>query len=188
MTTQGVPALLPRPVALERETAYRLVASVSLMLAGVIHLVVVPEHLGESLLIGMFFIALGLAQIGFAVALRWALVVPVLVLAAVAHLGVIALYVTTRAVDLPFLPVHEGSGHAVQHLPVAGGVGNGTPIFPNSHIEPVGSLDLLCLVAELVVVAMIVGLLSGRSRRFVTNLMLCLGASALLLRGVGLLL
>ena len=53
----------------------------------------------------------------------------------------------SRTAALPFLPAHD-EGHD-EHLPVAGAAGNGVPIFPRSRIEPVGVLDMACLLAEL---------------------------------------
>ena len=67
------------------------------------------------------------------------------------------------------------------------GVGDGTPQYPISGIEPVGVLDLVCLAAELVLIAMLVGLLGGRLRRVVVDVLLVLGLLALAARAVGLL-
>jgi hypothetical protein len=165
----------------------RVLAAVALVLAGVVHLVVVPEHLAEFPAAGVFFALLGLGQLGLGVALRWVRAAWLPVLAVVGHLGVVALYVASRTVDLPFVPVHEAAGHAPSHLPVAGGVGNGVPIFPGSRMEPVGALDLVCLLAELLAVGLLVALLPARPRRAMANLMLGLGLAAVLLRGVGVL-
>ena len=165
-----------------------MVAAFAAAVAGGIHLMLSPDHFAASTLLGACFLAVGVAQLGFALSLRWrTLPVGVLVAAAVAHLGVVAFYVASRTADLAFLPVHEHAGQAVHRLPVAGGVGNGTPIFPGSHNQPVGVPDLTALVAELVVVVAIAGLLSGRPRRLVTDLMLVLGVSAVVLRVAGLL-
>jgi len=103
----------------------------------------------------------------------------------VGHLAVIGLYVASRTVDLPFIPPHD-VGHDVEHLPVAGGVGNGVPVYPGSRVEPVGVLDVFCLVAELVLVAMLAGLLPARWRNGVTTAMVAVGLLALVARGVGL--
>jgi hypothetical protein len=102
------------------------------------------------------------------------------------HLAVMGLYVASRTRDLPFVPPHDAA-HEVPHLPVELGVGNGLPIYPGTRIEPVGVLDLACLVAELVLVAMIVGLLPSRWRNAVTSAMVGLGLLAVAARGVGLL-
>lgn len=163
-----------------------LIASSCAALAGGIHLAVVPEHLTESWLMTVFFLVVGLAQLGLAVALRWQLPAALLAAAVVAHLGVIALYVASRTVDLPFVPPH-GPGHDIEHLPVAGGIGNGVPIYPGSRIEPVGVLDVACLIAELVLVALLTGMLPPKWRRLMTSSMLALGMFAIIARGSGLL-
>jgi hypothetical protein len=160
-------------------------ASGAAVVAGGIHLAQAPGTLASSTLLGGLLVVIGTAQLGFAFAVQRTRSVGVLVAVAVIHLGVIAAYVASRTVDLTFLPVRDDIGHDFHHLPVAGGVGNGSPIFPGSHIQPVGVPDLVCLVAELVVLAMIVGLLGHRPRRLLTNLMLALGVAAFTLRGVG---
>ncbi len=160
-----------------------LVAMAGAAVAGGIHLAVTREHLAEGWLIGGFFLVLGLAQLGLVVALRRRLSERVLLVVIGAHLTVITLYAATRTVELPFVPPHD-AGHAVDHLPVAGGVGNGIPIYPGSRIEPVGVLDAVCLAAELALVAAVVSMVSPRLRGRVTTLMACLAALGLLARGI----
>jgi hypothetical protein len=187
MSTAGVTVLPAAPpqteLAPERERVYRGLAALCVAVAGLIHLWVAPEHFAEALRLGLLFLVLGVAQLGFAVALRAALHAWVLTGAVLAHLAVVVLYVATRTVDLPFVPVHDH----VEHLPVARTVGNGVPIFPGSRIEEVGTLDLVCLGAELAAVGLLVALLPRRIGKVMTNLMLGLGLLALLLRGVGVL-
>lgn len=156
-----------------------LVAMAGAALAGGIHLAVVREHLAEGLLIGGFFLALGLAQLGLVVALTRRLSEHALLGVIGAHLAVIALYAATRTVELPFVPPHD-PGHSVDHLPVAGGVGSGIPIYPGSRIESVGVLDVFCLFAELAMVAAVVSMVSPRLRGRVTTLMACIAALGLL--------
>lgn len=168
------------------EEAFALVAAVSAMVAGGIHLAVVPQHWASSWVISAFFLVLGLAQLGLAAAFRWRLAAQVLAGAIVAHLGVIALYVASRTVDLPFVPPHD-VGHEVDHLPVVGGVGNGVPVYPGSRIEPVGALDAACLVAELVLIAMMAALLPPRWRNALTSVMVLLALGALVARVSGVL-
>jgi hypothetical protein len=167
------------------EEVYVLVAAVCAMLAGVIHLAVVPQHWDSSWQTSAFFVALGLGQLGLGAALRWRFPPLLLTSVIVGHLGVMALYVASRTVDLPFVPPHDAA-HEVNHLPVPGGVGNGLPIYPGSRMEPVGVLDVACLIAELTLVAMLVGLLPSRWRNAVTSAMVGLGLVAVLARGTGL--
>ena len=51
---------------------------------------------------------------------------------------------------------------------------------------PVGVLDVACLIAELVLVVMVVGLLPSRWRGGVTSAMLGVGVLAVVARGIGL--
>lgn len=187
MSAVGATVLPPRATEADpapgRELVYRGLAAVCVAVAGVIHLWVAAEHFGEALRLGLFFVVLGVAQLGFAVALRAALQTRVVVAAVLAHLAVITLYVATRTVDLPFVPVHDH----VTHLPIARTIGNGVPVFPGSRIEEVATLDLVCLGAELGAVVLLVALLPQPVGRRITNLMLGLGLLALLLRGVGVL-
>lgn len=152
------------------------VAMVWSVAAGVIHLLVAPAHLAEARWLGVAFVVVGLAQLTLAVLLRWALPVWLTVAAVAGNTAVVAAYVATRTVDVWFMPAH-GPGHEVDHLPVAGGRGNGVPVYPGDRIEAVGPLDLTCLVAELVVVAMLLVVLPARVRSRVGS---ALAATALL--------
>jgi hypothetical protein len=187
VSAAGAAVLAPRATEADRppvrQVAVRAAAAVCVAAAGVIHLWVAPEHFGEALRLGLFFVVLGVAQLGFAVALRAALQTWVIVAAVLAHLAVITLYVATRTADLPFVPVHEH----IAHVPIARTVGNGIPVFPGSRIEEVGTLDMVCLGAELGAVVLLVALLPRRAGKAMTDLMLALGLLALLLRGVGVL-
>jgi hypothetical protein len=185
MTADISLARAPRAPAGERHSTHRAVAAVAALVAGLVHLTVAVPGFGASLPLGGFFLAVSLGQIGFARAVRSSHSMSVLVCGAVAHLAMITLYVASRTVDLAFLPVRDDVGPSFHHLPVAGGVGNGTPIVPDAHIQPVGIPDLVCLLAELLVVAMIVALLPGRPRRLVTDLMLVLGVAGLVARVAG---
>ncbi len=150
----------------------RAVASAVSALAGVIHLWVVPEHGEQAWWVGAFFLAMAVGQLALAVALQVVVLrVGHLLAAAAANLGIICLYVASRLVDLPFLPQH----HRPHHLPVAGGIGNGDPVLPLSHLETVGLLDLVCLLAELVLVGSLARMLPSRHRLWVVNSMLAIG-------------
>ena len=152
--------------------------------AGVIHLAVAPEHFREAGVVGAFFVIVALAQFGLALLLLRGIGVKLLLAAVVAHVGIICLYVASRTVVLPFLPAHD-LNHA-NHLPVAGAAGNGVPVFPGSRIEPVGVLDMACLLAELVLLAALVGLLPQNARRLTTNALMVLGFVAVAARVSGL--
>lgn len=168
------------------EQVYALVAATCAMLAGGIHLAVAPGHWDAARPMGVFFLVVGVAQLCLGGALGWRMPPSVLVGAIGAHVVVMGLYVASRTVDLPFVPPHD-EGHEVAHLPVAGGNGNGIPVYPGSRIEPVGLLDVTCLLAELVLVAMLAGLLPQRWRGVVTSSMVGLGLLAAAARVVAVL-
>ncbi|MGZ5399616.1 MAG: hypothetical protein ACXWDM_06345 [Nocardioides sp.] len=162
------------------------VAAAAAAVAGGIHLWVMPEHLVVSLTVGVFFLVVGCAQLVLGAVL---VVEPpgprAMAGIAVAHLGLIALYVASRTHDLPFAPFHAMGGHVDPEAAAAaapGGVGNGIPVYPGSRIEPVGALDLVCVLAEVVLVALLVGGLSRRARTVVVDAALALGVGLLLLR------
>lgn len=157
------------------------VAGASALAAGVIHLVVVPPHLVETPVIGALFLGLGLGQVGLGLAFRSVRSVKALLAVVVVHLTVISLYVASRTVELPFMPPHDAA-HEFPHLPVAGGIGDGVPTYPGARIEAIGPLDLLCLLAELVLVAVATALLPDKVRTRVTSLMVGLAVLALVLR------
>ena len=153
--------------------------------AGLIHLWVAPEHFHEALLVGTFFVLAGAGQLAFAVVLARGLGPSGLLVGVAANAGLVCLYVLSRTVALPFLPAHD-EGH-IEHLPVAGATGNGVPVFPQSNIEPVGILDMTCLLAELALIVMLVAILPRSPRRFTTNALMGLGLAALAARAVGML-
>jgi hypothetical protein len=87
-----------------------LVLAVLLLAAGVIHLILTPEHLGISVLLGLGFLAAGLAQVTLAgLAVGAPRRVEMLVMAAVivVNAALIVLYLYAVLVGLPF-----ESGHA----------------------------------------------------------------------------
>ena len=95
--------------------------------AALVHAGVTPHHVHEAAVLGWFFALLSVAQLGWVV---WMLLAPtrrVLAAGAVANLGVVALWVWTRAVGVPFA--------------VEGGTR-----------ERVGALDLTSTLLEVVVV------------------------------------
>lgn len=69
--------------------------------AAAIHLAVTPEHWADSALLGAFFLLLGLAQCGYAVALVLGASRRLLLAGLVANLAVVLLWAWTRTVALP---------------------------------------------------------------------------------------
>ena len=168
-TITSVPATDPLDEPLPGEGLV-LAAGLGAAMAGVIHLSVAPEHWTVSAPMSAFFLGVGVAQLVLAAGLGRGLPDAVLVGVIAAHLAIMGLYVASRTVDLPFVPPHDAA-HQMEHLPVPGAVGNGIPLYPGSRVEPVGVLDLLCLVAELVLVVALAALLPPRLRGTVTSVM-----------------
>jgi hypothetical protein len=186
MTTTVSPAVADSTTT-RTDRSYREIAIGCAVVAGAVHLVVTPQHFAESWVIGAFFAQVTVAQLLLAWLLRGTTSTGMLLTGIWSTTGLICLYVASRTVELPFVPAHGEEAHQVSHLPVAWGVGNGTPVFPHSHVEPVGLPDLVCLMAELGLVVALVGLLAPRVRRHTTNVLLCVGVVAVLLRVSGLL-
>jgi FtsP/CotA-like multicopper oxidase with cupredoxin domain len=107
--------------------------------AGAIHLAVVPDHLHEYLLFGIFFAVVGAAQLGAAAAM----VRPTRRLQAglaIGQLLLVALWLVSRTTGLPIGP---------------------EPWTP----EEIGVADVICIALELLAVAVLVGLLVRAPRR-----------------------
>jgi hypothetical protein len=104
--------------------ALRLVLAVATVVAGWMHLVLTPEHLGESTILGLGFLGAGLAQLALAVLVvegSSELVLSVLVALTVALIAVWAYAV------LVGLPLAEGGhGHGAEETGLV--VGHGEPI------------------------------------------------------------
>jgi hypothetical protein len=165
--------------------AWLLLAAGSSLVAGAAHVWVVPEHLQEWVAAAVFFVVLAVLQVGFAVLLLVRPEPAVLVLGALGTLGLVVFYVLTRTVDLPLLPplgAHSGS-----HLPVEWGVGNGVPVYPGEGFEEVGTPDLVCLAAELVLLVSLLAVLPARARRRTADLAVVAGGVLLALRVLGVL-
>jgi hypothetical protein len=120
-------AWLRRHDDVELPTAALVAAAMSVG-AAVIHAIVFPPHLAESVLYGVFFGALAVAQLGWAVLVVVRPRAAVLAAGAVGNLAVVALWAVTRTAGIP--------------LGVAAG-----------QREGVGVLDTSCGLLELAVVA-----------------------------------
>ena len=77
-------------------------ASVATLLAASLHVAVSPEHFAEALRLGVFFTVLSIAQVCSAVALLKDPSARLVSLTVVLDLTVVALWVLTRTVGLPF--------------------------------------------------------------------------------------
>jgi hypothetical protein len=152
--------------------------------AGLVHLAVAPEHFAEWAPAGVFFVVVAVGQLWLARGLWRGLHARLVPAAVLLTAAMVALYVVSRTVGLPFLTdaASEGVGLGGSHhggSQVPGGQGNGMPTIPGSGaataIETVGPLDLACVVAELGALALLVGMLPERQRRSVGNLLFSVG-------------
>ncbi len=166
-----------------REQVVRAVAAGASLVAALTHFWVVPEHLGEWLPAAVFFVVVGVAQLVLAWVLRHPVGPGVVGVAGAGTIGLVVLYVASRTVDLPFVP----GAHDVSHAPIAWGIGNGVPVFPGQGIEEVGVPDMVCLGAELVLVAALTALAPPALRRLATNAVFGIALVMLALRLVGVL-
>lgn len=107
--------------------------------AGLIHLAVVHQHLAQWRLAGVFFVLVGVTQVGWAIAALARRTVPAAGITATASLALVALWGVTRTTGLPFGP---DAGTA----------------------EPVGTADVLCVVLQMttVVLVLVSAAVSGR--------------------------
>jgi hypothetical protein len=74
------------------------------IVAAAIHFWVVPEHLVEWPAAGLFFIALGIFQVAWAIAYLWRPSRPVIAVGILASLATVALWAVSRTIGVPFSP------------------------------------------------------------------------------------
>jgi hypothetical protein len=111
----------------QRPPGLVVLAVAATVVAGLVHIAVMPEHFEESPLYGSFFVVLAVGQAAY----TWCLLVnpsrPVLSAGVLGNAAVVTLWLVTRTVGLPFGPF-------------AG------------QVEPVGVLDLVAVTAELTLI------------------------------------
>ncbi|SDJ41792.1 hypothetical protein SAMN05444157_3274 [Frankineae bacterium MT45] len=123
----GAPAA---PIPLGRRLAgYPGAVALTSVVAGVIHLLVIREHFEEAALYGWFFLVLTVLQFGYAAAVVWRPSPALLKAGGLASLGVVLLWFATRTIAIPLGPA-------------AG------------EKEALGTLDVLCSLAELLTVVL----------------------------------
>ncbi len=121
----------------------RLVLASVLFVAGWIHLILTPEHLAESMLLGLGFLIFGLIQLLLAAAVILRPESGVLSLVLTVNVALIAIYAYAVIVGLPGDGGH-GSEHAAGLV-----IGSGEPISIN------GATGLLCELAALTLAVML---------------------------------
>jgi hypothetical protein len=110
--TEAVPAIRPYEGGSRWPEAARVAAALSLF-AGAIHLAALPEHLGESVWFGAFFLCSGAFQIASGIRMRTRPTPGLATTVALANAAVVGLWVLSRTEGVPVGPapwVPEGIG------------------------------------------------------------------------------
>ncbi len=145
-----------------RRVTFTLVAALVSLYAGAIHLYAVGDHVGEWWGYPAFFVAVGTAQILLAVMVLLRPGALTSVVGVLTNLAVVAVYVVSRTAGVPVGPVH--SAH---------------------RLEPAGTLDLAATAAEVLLVALLVCLAPGRTRRWLVDVALLVGLALWVLHLTG---
>jgi hypothetical protein len=134
--------------------------------AGLAHLVAAPSHYTWWPVAGVFFVALGVVQLAYGVAMvRGGATERLLLVGIWGTVGVILLYVASRTIGLPWsppVPFHGG-----RWVP-------GRSMVPDGA-KYVGPLDVFTLVAELLVVVVSAAMLSTRAKARTLNRLMWVG-------------
>ncbi len=128
--------------SVKQPTKIRYVAAALALAAALIHVWVFPRHYAEWWGYGAFFLVVALAQVLLSDALLYRPRRSLFVLGIAGNLAVIALYVATRTVGIPFFGPHAGD------------------------VEDVGMIDLTSVIAEVALVAALALLLRSPLSRW----------------------
>jgi hypothetical protein len=120
-------SIAPSQRSIERTAHVRLSLATASIAAGLIHATVVPHHLEESTILGAAFVATAIFQIAWAAPASVRLGARTLDLGVAVNAGVVAAWIASRTIGLPFGP----------HAWLA---------------EPVGATDAAATVLELLIV------------------------------------
>ena len=90
--------------SIDRTSELRIILAISSMGAGVIHAAVVPEHLEEGALFGIFFILATGFEVAWAMAVLFRPAVIVYTIGALANGATIGIWLVSRTIGLPIGP------------------------------------------------------------------------------------
>jgi hypothetical protein len=160
------PSLAECEPARQRRTIAVDAAIVMSTAAALAHLVAAPSHFTWWPASGVFFVALGVGQLAYAV-LLWRGVTPSrVVLAGLwGTVGVILLYVASRTVGLPMTP--PVPFHGGRWVP-------GRSMVPNGA-KYVGPLDVFTVIAELLLLITLLSMLPKRAKARTANRLMWIG-------------
>jgi xanthosine utilization system XapX-like protein len=142
--------------------ARRAAAAAAVLSLGVawVHFAYTASHFRQWWAYGAFFLAAGAAQALFAPLVMRVPSPPVVAAGIAMNLGIVGMYVVSRTA--------------------------GPPLGPHAHIpEAAGAVDLSTTAAEIVLVGVLLTMLGTTARRWVTNLLLAVGAALWVLRATG---
>jgi hypothetical protein len=103
----------PAPTKVERQERTSLLTAAALCCAAAagVHYVVMPDHFGESVLYGLFFLVTATSQVGYSILLIAKPSRPLVVVGLLANAAVVGLWLMTRLVAIPLGP---GAGETEQ--------------------------------------------------------------------------
>lgn len=159
-----------RPTARLRPAGAGIIVALCAGEAGGVHLLEAREHGAWWWAAGVFFVAIGLIQVGLAAALLWRRRAWLVHAMLWANAGTAVLYVVSRTVGLPGSPGIPLHGATLRP---------GTPLLPGG-IEPVVGAELAVLVAEVVAVLVCATMLADKARRRTIDALWLLGILLLL--------
>lgn len=94
-------------------TVFELLAAAAVAAAGIIHLIVVPEHWEHAPAHALFFIAVGLIELAWAVVVVWRPTFELMQIGALLAGSLIVLWIITRVLPAPF-------GHGPEEIDAGG--------------------------------------------------------------------
>jgi peptidoglycan/LPS O-acetylase OafA/YrhL len=137
-----ITAVRPR---LQSSLVARVFIAAALLATGWIHLLLAPEHLAESTILGLGFLASGLAQVALAGIVVWRPASWSLALVVVLNVTLIVIYAYAVLVGLPF-----GAGSEHDHTEAAGLlIGAGEPVDWYGGISKVAELTSAAIALAL---------------------------------------
>lgn len=182
MPADGVDAAAPAaPGAIP---AARLAAITLASVAAGVHAVLIAQQASIWWGYGVVMAAIAAVQAAIAIGLALRPTARVVTAAIVGTVTSTLLYVVSRTSGLPFGP---GPANAPRFTDPLHSSGHPNYAALTGRAEPVGLLDLGCLVAEVALIVLLVSMLPDRRRRFATNALCAVGAVLWALRWTGVL-
>lgn len=155
----GLPVASPRRTAARASAAWYVAPAAAFLSAGAgyVHLAYMQSHWRDWWAYGAFFLAAGVFQLLYGPVLLRRPGPKVVLLGIAGNLAVVGMYVYSRT--------------------------EGVPLGPHARVkEAAGAVDVATTAAEILVVALLLALAGGRSRRWTLNLLLVAGLALWVMR------